>query len=201
MRNAKLDVILQDQLLMNMLRNRSLGTAKLNEVVLALLEHYQEEQVDPIIEDIGETKPDLQVLTEEEQRSIAETVDCPWPSCHAPKGTPCVPGRVFPQYPHTPRLELAQQQKGAIKSQVTTLVSLDKATNAELQIAADREGIGFLSSKMLHIVDSQVITVQERQLLEAAVRDRGFKSILVNLENRVNDRQAVTTGHNCYLAL
>jgi hypothetical protein len=46
-------------------------------------------------------------MTSEEQRAFAEIVDCPFKGCMAKVGQPCVPGLIFPQYPHTPRLELA----------------------------------------------------------------------------------------------
>lgn len=57
--------------------------------------------------DILQSKGMAAPMTAEGQYAMALSVPCPWHKCHAPAGQRCVPGAIFPQYPHTTRLQAA----------------------------------------------------------------------------------------------
>jgi hypothetical protein len=61
---------------------------------------------------------DLSLLSDE-QHVLSMTVQCRF--CKKPIGEKCTPSLVFPQYPHTPRLQDALVAKGHARADVLAL--------------------------------------------------------------------------------
>lgn len=58
-------------------------------------------------------------ITPEEQHQISMKVACSF--CGQPAGEKCKPGLIFPQYPHTPRLQDGMVADGWTRQEVEDL--------------------------------------------------------------------------------
>ena len=63
-------------------------------------------------------------LTVDGQYQLAMTVTCSF--CKKEIGERCVPGLIFPQYPHTPRIQDALVAKGHTREEVLALYSFEE---------------------------------------------------------------------------